>query len=280
MGRKDEMKTDFIQANEVKLQYFEHGESPEVLVLVHGYQSSGRIWQLMQEALDPARFRTIAISNRGAGDSDRTALESDYSVESFARDLDAAVRALHLGEFTLVGHSMGGATVTQFALDHPECLKALVLLDPAPLGGRELPVNWEQQIREDFATGRRRDNMAMDTPNIPEAFRQALAADVARNPIERLLGGRRSMAALRLRQRLHELPMSVFLIGGDNDTTVGVHQMLAEYLAMPEERRFLHIFHGVGHSPNVQVAAQLASLLDRFVCQTVSQAAAAEGSAR
>jgi len=55
------MKTDFIQANEVKLQYFEHGEGPEVLVLVHGYQSSGRIWQLMQEALDPARFRTIAI---------------------------------------------------------------------------------------------------------------------------------------------------------------------------------------------------------------------------
>lgn len=268
------MKTDFLQANEVKLQYFERGEGTEVLVLVHGYQSSGRIWQLMQEALDPRRFRSIALSNRGAGDSDRTAAEADYSVESFARDLYAAVQALHLETFTLVGHSMGGATVTQFALDHPACLKALVLLDPAPLAGRELPANWEEQIRQDFAAGRRRDNMAMDTPNIPEAFRQALAADVARNPLARLLGGRRSMAAIRLRQRLHELPMPVLLIGGDDDTTVGVHQMLAEYLAMPEERRFLHMFHGVGHSPNVQVAAQMASLLERFVCQTVPQAAA------
>lgn len=268
------MKTDFLQANEVRLQYFEHGEGPEVLVLVHGYQSSGRIWQLMQEALDPSRFRTIAISNRGAGDSDRTPAEADYSVESFARDLYAAVQALGLGDFTLVGHSMGGATVTQFALDHPECLKALVLLDPAPLGGRELPENWEAQLREDFAAGRRRDNMAMDTPGVPEAFRQALAADVARNPIERALGGRRSMAALRLRQRLGDLAMPVMLVGGDDDTTVGVHQMLAEYLALPEERRFLHIFHGVGHSPNVQVAARFAGLLDRFVCQTVPQVAA------
>jgi pimeloyl-ACP methyl ester carboxylesterase len=120
----------------------------------------------------------------------------------------------------------------------------------------------------------------MDTPGIPEAFRQALAADVARNPIERALGGRRSMAALRLRQRLHELPMPVFLVGGDNDTTVGVHQMLAEYLAMPEDRRFLHIFHGVGHSPNVQVAAQFASLLEQFVTQTVPQTAAAASSVK
>jgi branched-chain amino acid transport system permease protein len=274
------MRTDFLQANDVQLQYFEHGTGPEVLVLVHGYQSSGRIWQLMQEALDPARFRTIAISNRGAGDSDRTPSEADYSVESFARDLYAAVQALGLGEFTLVGHSMGGATVTQFALDHPECLKALVLLDPAPLGGRELPANWEAQLRQDFAAGRRRDNMAMDTPGVPEAFRQALAADVARNPIERALGGRRSMAALRLRQRLGELAMPVLLVGGDDDTTVGVDQMLTEYLAMPEDRRFLHIFHGIGHSPNVQVATRFASLLDRFVCQTVPQATATQSSAK
>lgn len=206
------MKTDFLQANDVRLQYFEHGTGPEVFVLVHGYQYSGRIWQLMQESLDPAWFRTIAICNRGAGDSDRTASEAACSVESFARDLYAAVQTLSLNDFTLAGHSMGGATVTQFALDHPECLKALVLLDPAPLSGRSLPDNWETQVREDFAAGRRRDNMAMDTPGIPEAFRQALEADVARNPIERLLGGRR------------------------------VHNMLAEYLALPEDRRFLHIY--------------------------------------
>ena len=51
---------------------FEHGAGPELLVLVHGYRSSGRSWRLVQEALDATRFRSLALSNRGAGDSERT----------------------------------------------------------------------------------------------------------------------------------------------------------------------------------------------------------------
>src|SRR5262249_34802447 len=152
--KENDMRTDFVQADAVKLQYFEHGTGPELLVLVHGYQSSGRIWRLVQEALDPTRLRSLALSNRGAGDSERTASEADYTVESFARDLFAATQTLGLRDFTLVGHSMGGATVTQFALEHPELVKALVLLNPAPLAGRALPENGEQQIREEFAGGR------------------------------------------------------------------------------------------------------------------------------
>ena len=88
------MHTDFVQADTMKLQYFEHGTGPEQLVLVHGYRSSGRIWRLVQEALDPTRFRSLALSNRGAGDSERTAAESDYTVEAFAGDLFAATQAL------------------------------------------------------------------------------------------------------------------------------------------------------------------------------------------
>jgi pimeloyl-ACP methyl ester carboxylesterase len=265
------MRTDLVQAGAVKLQYFEHGAGPELLVLVHGYRSSGRIWRLVQEALDPTRFRSLALSNRGAGDSERTAAEADYTVESFARDLFAAVQALGLRDFTLVGHSMGGATVTQFALEHPELVKALVLLNPAPLAGRVPSENWEQQIREEFASGWKTDGVAANAPQVPEEFRQALQADIARNPLARMLGGRRSMASLRLRQRLQELPMPVCVVGGDQDTTVGVHNILAEYLALPEQQRFLHIFHSIGHSPNVEVATRCAGVLDRFVSQTVPQ---------
>jgi branched-chain amino acid transport system permease protein len=274
------MHTDFVQANTVKLQYFEHGTGPERLVLVHGYRSSGRIWRLVQEVLDPTRFRSVALSNRGAGDSERTAAESDYTVESFAGDLFTAMQALGLRDFTLIGHSMGGATVTQFALDHPEVVKALVLLNPAPLAGRALAENWEQQIQEEFASGWSTENVAANTPQVPEEFRQALQADIVRNPIERALGGRRSMAGLRLRQRLQELPMPVCVIGGDQDTTVGVHNILAEYLALPEPRRFLHMFHGIGHSPNVEAATRCAGVLDRFVSQTVPRCLASGRSLR
>jgi hypothetical protein len=44
---------------------------------------------------------------------------------------------------------------------------------------------------------------------------------------------------------------------------------------LPEQQRFLHIFHSIGHSPNVEVAPRCAGVLDRFVSQTVPQCLAA-----
>ena len=73
------------------------------------------------------------------------------------------------------------------------------------------------------------------------------------------------MSKLRLRDRLQEIQVPCMVVGGDMDTTVGVDQILAEYLALPENTRSLHMFHGIGHSPNVDVPSEMAALLDRFI---------------
>ena len=46
------------------------------------------------------------------------------------------------------------------------------------------------------------------------------------------------MSQLRLREQLSQLPLPVLVVGGDQDTTVGVENMLADYLALPAARRF------------------------------------------
>ena len=123
----------FTQLSKVRLHWYESGDrasASERLVFVHGFQASGRIWQLMQELL-PAPYYSIAVDNRGAGQSDAPPDEADYGCKPFADDLFALVTQLGLRDFTLVGHSMGGATAMQFAVDHPETLKAVVLMDPA-----------------------------------------------------------------------------------------------------------------------------------------------------
>jgi pimeloyl-ACP methyl ester carboxylesterase len=273
------MKTDFVQAGLVRLQYFEEGDGPETVVLVHGYQSSGRVWRLTQEALAAHSIRSIAISSRGAGDSDHTSSEDDYCVESFANDLYEAVQALGLSAFTLCGHSMGGLMVTQFALDHPELLKALVILNSAPLDGRALPSGWEEALREQIKQTGGPPERAEPPAPAPEEFRAELQADIDRNPIERWVGSRRSMGAIRLRGRLSELQMPVLVVGGDRDITVGVETIISSFLALPTATRFLHFFHGVGHSPNVAVPEDFAQLLKSFISQTVPRLALAAGHA-
>lgn len=265
------METKFVQAGPVKLQYFEEGDGPETLVLVHGYASSAALWRYTFEHLarkrlgDTSRFRVIAFNNKGAGESGRAETEDSYTVEAFAGDLYNAVSALGLDDFILVGHSMGGATVTQFSLEHQELLRGLVLLNSAPLNGRALAGNWEEELRTSFAEGGlTRGDMGFQAPHVTQDFRDEVTSIILRNPIERAIGGRRSMGSLRLRERLGEIRVPTMVVGGDMDTTVGVDNIVAEYLALPEETRHLHIFHGIGHSPNVEVPGRLAGLLARF----------------
>jgi pimeloyl-ACP methyl ester carboxylesterase len=117
--------------SEVSLEYFEQGEGPNVVVFVHGYQASARVWHGVQQALPAQQYRSIAINNRGAGATEAPPNESDFTIQKFAADAFELVTQLGLPRFTLVGHSMGGATVAQFAVDHPELVSGLVLLDPA-----------------------------------------------------------------------------------------------------------------------------------------------------
>ena len=255
-----------VQAGGVSLQYYCYGNGPETVVLVHGYTMSARLWHLTMEKMDTSAYRVFALNNRGAGDSERTPSEDDYSVENFAKDLANATESLGLNGFTLAGHSMGGATVTQYALTDQSRLKKLVLLNPAPLNGRTPAPDWEETIRSQFADGSfARGDTSVSGPHVSREFADAVMSDVARNPVERAIGGRRSMSQLKLRGRLNEIRVPCMVVGGDLDTTVGVDQILAEYLALPEETRSLHMFHGIGHSPNVDVPSELASVLDRFI---------------
>ena len=168
----------------------------------------------------------------------------------------------------LMGHSMGGATVAQYALAHQDRLKSLTLLNSAPLKGRDLPKGWDEPIREQFRSGALpQGDMGFQAPHVTEEFKSYVLEDIGRNPIERALAGRPSMSRLRLRERLSEIKVPTLVAGGDRDDTGGIDNILADYLALPEENRSLHIYHGIGHSPNVEVPESFVGLLVRFISE-------------
>lgn len=269
----------FAQLSKVRLEYFQHGDGPERVVLIHGFQASAAIWRLVQEALPADRFTSIAINNRGAGGSEAPPREADFSVQIFAADAFELVNQLGWRSFTLVGHSLGGATVAQFAIDHPGLLKGLVLLDPSDPDGRQLPqggpsleelieqrmaVRRAQQARGDAGDG-------IDAAALADASSdvvRAVAADMRNAPERRLRGSMRSMFEIRIGDQVRSLPMPVLLAGGDADELIPVAAMLATWAKYPPGTG-LHFWHGVGHSPNLDAPAEVAGLLQRFIEKTI-----------
>lgn len=264
----------FAQLSNVRLEHFAHGHGPERVLLIHGFQASARIWQKVQEALPADRYTSVAINNRGAGASEAPPDESDYGVPVFASDAFELATQLGWDRFTLVGHSLGGATAAQFAVDHPEVLKGVVLLDPADPDGREFPGGNMDAVIDGIMTARRAQQaggVAGDGVRVTgtdgEWMRQ-VAADMRAAPEQRLRGSLRSMFSVRLGAKLKALAMPMLLAGGDQDELIPVANMLATWAKLPPGSG-LHFWHGVSHSPNIDCPQELARLIERFVEKTI-----------
>lgn len=122
------------------MHYVEVGTGSLPIVFVHGFISTRNWWQPTLERLASDRYHAYAIDLRAAGESEQTA--EGHTLAQYAQDLQAFADAMGLQRFVLVGHSMGGGVAMQYALDHPERLAALLLVDPlAPFGTDFAPMS-------------------------------------------------------------------------------------------------------------------------------------------
>jgi len=112
----------------VRIHYRRLGSGPG-MVLLHGFPETGHMWRKVMPALAD-RFTVVAPDLRGYGDSDRPA--GGYDKRTMAADVAELIRVLGLAPVMLVGHDRGARVAHRFALDHPDLLTRLVLLDIAP----------------------------------------------------------------------------------------------------------------------------------------------------
>ena len=117
--------------NGYEMAYVERGNGVPV-VFVHGTVVDYRYWASQMEPFGE-RFRTIAVSLRHFYPEGWNGEGEDVSIRQHANDLAAFIAGLHAGAVHLVGHSLGGDVVLLMASAHPELLRSVVLMDPAPL---------------------------------------------------------------------------------------------------------------------------------------------------
>lgn len=97
------------------------------IILLHGSAADLHTWQPWVEGLSDT-YRVIRFDQVGHGLTGPD-LEGDYGIDNFVSDVDEVADALGLTRFVLGGNSMGGGHSVAYALEHPERLEGLILVD-------------------------------------------------------------------------------------------------------------------------------------------------------
>ncbi len=109
------------------------GEGPPLLLL-HGFPQSLAMWAAVAPRL-AERFTVVCADLRGYGDSAKPACAPDranYAFRAMAADQAGLMRALGFERFQVVGHDRGGRTAHRMALDHPQAVQTLTVMDIVP----------------------------------------------------------------------------------------------------------------------------------------------------
>ncbi|ARU93326.1 alpha/beta fold hydrolase [Tatumella citrea] len=105
------------------------------LLLLHGYPQTSACWHKVAPALVARGFRVIAPDLRGYGGSDKPSSDAKhltYSKRVMASDQISLMQALGYQTFMLAGHDRGARVAYRMALDYPQSVEKLALLDIAP----------------------------------------------------------------------------------------------------------------------------------------------------
>ncbi len=119
---------------EVRLHYVEAGEGPLVLLL-HGFPDFWYSWRHQIPALAAAGVRVVAPDMRGYNLSSKPAGVGDYAIERLTQDVRDLVDHLGAQRASVVGHDWGAIVAWFFAMDYPERLDRLTIVN-VPHPGR------------------------------------------------------------------------------------------------------------------------------------------------
>ena len=115
----------FTKINGIKICYEIFGNGPPI-ILIQGFGSRKEGFKCQIPALSEY-FKVITFDNRGAGKSER--VKEPYTMETLADDIKGLLDFLEVKKAHILGLSMGGMIAQQFALQHPEYVNKLVLIN-------------------------------------------------------------------------------------------------------------------------------------------------------
>ncbi len=253
------------RVGDVELYYEEAGRGPP-FVLLHGLGGSWRDWEYQLPHFS-RRYRVIAPDLRGFGDSPRG--RGAIGVRRYAADLAAFLDALGIDRCVLGGHSMGGAIVQQFALDHPQRVERLIIANSMPSFRPRSPRHHVEFLYRLVVMGllgpaRLAEISAWRTYPDPEqqALRERAITRGARNSRRNYLRALLALGAWSVIDRLHELQLPVLVAAAEHDY-FGHDETVKFAHALPRAR--LHLFKDAHHGLPSEYPEAFNAVVERFL---------------
>ena len=156
------VENGYADSDGVRIHYATLGnpKDPPVL-MIHGFPDYWYSWRALMADLSRDHY-TIAIDQRGYNLSDKPEGEQNYRLKYMVGDVAAVLHQLGLAKATIVGHDWGGVVAWQVAIDRPDLVDRLVILNLPHLRGlrRELAANPQQQKNSAYARSFMQDGFA------------------------------------------------------------------------------------------------------------------------
>lgn len=270
----------FIEVNGLNVHYKTFGKGEPVFILLHGFGASLFSWREVMTPL--AEYGTVIAYDRPAFGLTKRPLEwegkSPYSPQSQVELVIGLMDALRIKKAILVGNSAGGTISMQTALQYPERVQALVLVDPAVYAGGGAPA-WVRPLlktpqmkrvgpliaRQIQARGPELIELAWHdpskiTPEIIEGYQKPLQAE---NWDKALWYLTVSSEESGLAERVNELTLPTLVITGDNDRIVPTEQSIRLADALPNAA--LVVIPQCGHLPHEECPAEFMQAVAEFL---------------
>jgi len=152
----------YADVGDQRLHYVEAGDGP-LIVLLHGFPEFWYGWRLQIQPLAAAGFRVVAPDTRGYNRSSRPDGVAAYDIGKLADDIHGLIHERGARSAHLVGHDWGGSIAWAVAMNHPEVVDRLAILNAAHPRKLSQGLHHPGQLRKSWYF------FFFDLPDVPEA---------------------------------------------------------------------------------------------------------------
>jgi pimeloyl-ACP methyl ester carboxylesterase len=237
----------------------------KAILILHGWGASSKSWLKIKKVLEKEGLKVYVPDFPGFGVTPDP--PKPWSVDNYTEWVRNYSEKEGLSQFFLLGHSFGGRVAVKFAVDFPEKISKLILVDSAGFG-RKQSWGWRQRItiklrklgyflttlpilkifypifrKIAYILAGTKDYYLIKSPVMKETFKKIIAEDLTRY--------------------LSEIKIPTLIIWGKKDKMVPIK--IAYSLKEKISNSQLEILPDIGHNPHLETPEKLAEIIIQFI---------------